>query len=562
MKVIFFLLIAVLCLGLRLTGNNWGLVTKSSLQNASYPNPVRGGNSRIIQGYAYDESNFMGFLQFYPNSKIIYRDYKNDKITFFESISRIYRSLLVGDMLRMIPVGPMLFGTFATGTSWIEKKIGVANSDIKTVFYNSNRMLTAIFSTLTLLALFYLIKITTSGPRIYPLIFLGCILFTLQPASVVHGHWVTYNPIMTLFKLFNLTLFIILYRHLPSLKFYKSLIYFSVLGMLIGISIAMKYTGASVALAIGIILLTIHLKQHGVPGFIKKYWTSAPFFFTLLIGIIPVVTYLILLSPSLLNELASEHSAKVSLETNANWISLIIRYFLKTLPSGIGWPVYISGLAGIIVTLGQWKKIRFEQFSILTLAFVLAGFMTTLPLGMMPQRSLTVYALWVVFSIWFYQWISTRINPWLFRLLIAYVIAGSAFASLQIDYYLVNDYPDYRNKASQYVINNIPHSSKLILHKSSKHGQIDVTMYETHEMPPDALYQYEFLYTTQLDKMKNIQGYAIYPDHWKGEEPLAIFHSSIKKEPFFFRVVRMLFGFHRCDQLIDVPSFGIYKINR
>ena len=74
------------------------------------------------------------------------------------------------------------------------------------------------------------------------------------------------------------------------------------------------------------------------------------------------------------------------------------------------------------------------------------------------------------------------------------------------------------------------------------------------------LYHYGFFHQDLLHTT-NFTGYAVYFDNWNADVPvLAKFQSVIKEESTFSRYVRMLLLFHRCDQLIQVPSFVIYRI--
>jgi hypothetical protein len=384
------------------------------------------------------------------------------------------------------------------------------------------------------------------------------------------------------------------------------------LGVFLGYSISLKFTLA-VTLATGIILFLIsslNWFKAGEPT-IKKIGKWDGVVYSSILLFTTITTYYIIISPALLSP---ENTVKLALALEAKEGHLVLfwKYMTKTLPSGLGWPVYLMGAIGVISTLLRYHPLTIRSATLLITALIFMVALILDPIGTMPQRSLTVYALWIIFATWGIQvilnflvskanslssnsktflsdsihsqqglisrklgvlknftpiqWIRNRpssrtvIHPILGIGMVFYVLMGGLLNSVLIDFSLLKDQPGYRTEVSRYVRNNIPAHSTLFLNVYSKHGHVDISMLENHFLSDSLLYHYEFLYPEQL--LKNPRsGFALYPENWTGGEVMQTFHSALKLEPKFFRYARMLSGYHKADQLINAPSFSVYRVS-
>ncbi len=561
---IFYCLIFIIAVGFRLYGNNWGLVTGAHLNNIGYPVEDNFKADWVVSGYVYDEERFMGALDFFGKSKKYYRDWISGQLSFFELTKYIVSAAWPGSFMQMRPVGPYFFSS----TAWLCYKTGQIfgmplsdKKDLISVYYKANRIINGIISaaSMWILLMYILMSRKKNSSNWLPL--LAITIFCFQPASVVHGHWVTYNSLLALAILSEMAYLNLICMRADIWSKNKFLMHCSTLSLLIGISIAAKFTAAAVII-VGAICFLLKFHWENKNNFkMKDIITSKYFFGSIILAVGGCLGFLVCIFPMFIVPNAPGITFKVEGAAYFSRTFVAAHYFLKTLPAGMGWPLYIIGLFGVATSLYNWKNISIHKISLISLIAIMIFAFTSNSLGMQPQRSLTIYLAWVVFAFWGLE--SLYCLEWkLFsHLVAAYLIIGGVYASSLINYQLKKDYPGYRNKISKFIVDNIDNGSNIYLHTITKHGQVDVSLYETQENPKYKKYQYLALYTWQLEKMEKINGYALYPDNWNGAEKIATYHSSLKKETRLIRYFRMFFGYHRGDQIVDVPSFSVYKID-
>ncbi|MFC1584828.1 hypothetical protein ACFL5V_04715 [Fibrobacterota bacterium] len=556
-------LLFLLGLALRVIGNGWGLVSTAALADAGCPMPDIQERPGTVGSYVYDEEAFGTFLPCVSLSAEKDEDHDLEGTPVRSNL----HSYMVEKRKQMIgnPLSPLfyawwtrLIGRFQ-GDS--EKRLQECDGQIS-LFYNTGRYFTALMSMAALVPFMLIMSHVVRKHDDKKLLSFGAaILFCFQPAIVVHSHWISYNPLMVLLQLMGFWLFIRLCQGLKSGPFTAALKWSLLFGMVTGAGIAVKDTAISLAVFAVAGLLLMAFQEYGFTGCCIKYWKSGYFRSSLLIVFFTYLAYVVL--TNLFVETAVVPATMKGSSYNlfsALHLETVIHYFSKTLPAGLGWPVYAAGIFGLAVNIVGYRKLSIERKLLIIWAGTLILGFTSTPLGRAPQRSLMVYCLWIYFAVWFLEALLYRSRAYAL-LLSGYLILGCATACFLVDYFLVEDTRGYRTEASRYVLEHIPHGSTLVFNSRQKHSQIDLGMFEDNMKQDGArLYDYKYRYYWK-DLEPEWKGYAVYfKDRKPGLQELAEFESIIKKEKGYVRYLRMGLGFHRFDQLIRVPSYSIYRI--
>jgi len=267
---IIFLLVASFVI--RWVGNDWGRVTAGSLKQAGYPLPHNINKNHVVSTYVYDEHAWFAVSKYISRINTIISKYKQNQISFINLIGSIYKNMEVGAHLGTTPVGLFLFSGWAKLIYYFDSGLGLNNLNFDTdrsILYRTGRFLNLLISTFLLIPFLFICNIfITNKSNKYGLLIFAGFIFCFLPPLVVHGKWLTYNPLMVLFELstFVLAIFIIK-KNDAKIQYYKGCI---LLGAVMGIGLATKYTiMAAVVTAIVGLGIKAYSKEKNAPNAIN-----------------------------------------------------------------------------------------------------------------------------------------------------------------------------------------------------------------------------------------------------------------------------------------------------
>jgi|GEM_PF-4452389 len=572
LSISLIILIAITALAARLIGNRFGLIHTGALAQAGYPLPSTVTSSIIPCTYVYDEESFTAFLPFFHEVKAWWADWRRGEISTAALCKACFKAARARQHMGVNPVGPVVYGCWAAAVKLagtIVHSAEVKGESLETIFFLAGRFLGPLISTCVLIPMFFLCRKAFGRSKHADwLCMAGSAFISLQPGHVVHGHWISYNPLVTLMELTGFFWALRIIEHVSphhNARGYRDSLLF---GAFLGLGLAAKYTTASVG---AVVITGMIIRAAGIFGWrrlVTAYWKSPYFLYPLCMCGAAAGTYCAIIGPAFFSDeiaVSSANQCRMALSLDdlkgASRSGLLLQYFIHTLPQGIGWPLYLVGWAGLIARFTRWRRTTINERLLALWALVFIAAFTSNELGPAPQRALTVYALWTIFALWGLDVCSQKSRV-MTAILLCYLLAGYAFQSMTIDYYLVKDTDGYRTEASAYVLKNIPAGAMLYFNANDKDALIDLAMFECQAKAAVVpLYRYAFFIPCRRS-VERQNGYAVCFNHQKVDGILlAEFSSCIKHETHGGRFLRMFFGHHRCDQLVLAPSYRIYGLS-
>ncbi len=545
----------VVALLVRIAALEWGLVHASGLKEAGYPMLADAASletdsrGRIYGSYVYDEESFIAFAPFYRQLSLSFADWRAERISLAQFVRQVYLGGAThGDSdMAIHPLGPALFTSWS---AWIAKarhgfSFSSNNDKWHTIHFRYGRWLTLGFSFLSA-GLFVALVRQTMGIPYGAASMAVAGLFLFQHTLLTHSRFITYNILAIALMLTCLWVTEGLFRRLESGEPVAKRA--AALGLCIGAGFTLKWTLMPV--------FGVCLGSLVVWGIWTRQWR--PIFLTLAISGGALLSALILLLPGILSQygaLAWENQERMIMGkylTQGSGLYRYFHYFFKTLPAGLGWPLYLIGAAGILVSFKEWRCLSRIRIMTLALLFLYLLLYPSNDLGITVQRALDVYALWLFPAVWFIHWTFSH-NRRVGWSISAFLALGIAFSSLSTTVYLRADNPGYRNQASSWVLRHIPPGDTLCHSLMDRHYMIDISIAELRTRGvPNPYYHWvlsndcgEGFAGTGIVALQSGQGAA-----------LQVFEPTVKQEPAWHRRVRQLLGYHRWDQIIHYPTLA------
>ncbi len=564
---------------------DWGWISEASLRQAGYPEsllvaaPVSSGygpQGRIYGSYVYDEENFAAFLPWFESTHALRKQIARQEMGFWPGLWALYQSAYVPGHLSFNPVAPMGFAAFTAllATRFFHLPADSPESWM-TVFYRFGRWVTVLV-TLPALLIFLGLWRQYTGIAHPAWLCVGAFAFLFHPLLLTHGRFITYNMAMAAMEM-GLMLWAAYFTdshrtHQP--RFWQA----ALAGMVLGMGIATKLTLAPVGLGVGIALL-----HQGYVGWRRGQTALSAYLPAWAFAATALAVATFFFAPALMNAGGAEGLANqkrmllglADLHTGTPMTRAWI-YFAHTLPAALGLPLYATGAAGL---LGILMRLRFSRSAGLNgwtrsqslwVAVTLCFFVLypSNALGLEVQRAQTVTCLWLLFAGWAlsktYQqayrlgsqrpWLRASLTMWSLYLGLALL-----FAALSTTWFFRADRPGYRQAMAAWTLQNIPAGDTIWIDRQDPSTLSHLSRVEWNK-PRTQVTRYHWeVHGEDEFRDQKPSAWGQYHAVCDCGERLAVFRSPVKNEVPWHRSMRMVFGWHRWDQLVNQPDFGFFK---
>lgn len=606
--VLLPLLVIALALGLRSAAWDWGLVTETNALKIGYPDSLipadfgrhTGGEAGSYFGsYAYDEETFGAAISTVLRLRIIRQQCHEEGVSLAGCIPRLYAGAYADIDMAASPVAAFYFSlltlTVAEGIYGIQPN---QREDLRTPLLRWGRWLAlpwlAVAAWIFLLYWFRFVR--TSGHGFAASAAFGLYVFLLQPNLLTHGRLLTYNFMVMVLELGVLALCLKwVVRDKPLASRYR---WAALTGILGGVGLATKMTLAPalvVACGYGMFIsLRFVIRNPGIlPSEKRPYTLLHALTLSLLFAGLAAATWYLLVYPALhaaegaqtLRYAERTLLGREDLQAGTPW-GRAFTYMTQTLPAAMGWPLYLTGLGGLVwrMAAGLRRSRDFQPFTPLegmTAAFLLLtmALYTTNPLGLAVQRTLTVIALFMLFAArgWLdaYRFFQNVTIP---RILLVtwagFILVGMLYGAMATTHLFAKDRPGYRNAMAAWMLQNLHAGDTLWLQGNDPHTLSDLALIEKLPRKPHAssvnpgqtYFHWEMRlpesFTERaIDSSANAAPSRLWGHYYAGcdcGQAVAVFSSPAKTETRVARLLRMGFGYHRWDQIMVQPDFALY----
>lgn len=560
---------------------DWGWISEAGLRQAGYPESLLvsaptsakyGPQGMIYGSYVYDEENFAAFLPWFERTHPLREAIARHELGFWPGLWALYRSAYVPGHLSFNPVAPMGFAAFTAvlATRFFGLPIDSPES-WKTIFFRFGRWVTVLLALPALLVFLGLWRHFT-GMAHPAWLGAGAFAFLFHPLLLTHGRFITYNIAMVAMEL-GLMLWVARITRAERPQGHSAW-QAAIAGMALGLGLATKLTIAPVGLCVGAVLL-----HQGYTEWRRSQKAFAACLPSLAYAVSALAVSLFFFAPALMNAGGAEGLANqkrmllglADLHTGTP-VTRAWAYFAHTLPAAMGWPLYATGAAGLIGLLCRLRFSRSGGWSgwtpsqSLWVAVTLA-FFTLYPsnaLGLEVQRAQTVTCLWFLFAGWAlsqaYRQVFHR-GAWRIAWTGWGVYLGLAllFGAFSTTWFFCSDRPGYRQAMAEWTLQHVPAGDTIWIDRQDPSTLSHLSRVEWDKpVTKSSLYHWEIHDEAEFRDRKP-KAWGQYHAVCDCGERVAVFRSPVKDEAEWHRGLRMLFGWHRWDQLVNQPDFALFK---
>ena len=514
------MLICLVALGLRVTGNQWGLVSAENIREAGYPVPSDQVDEERVFTYFWDELSFTSFLSAIRAVGESASAFRQGKLSALEAIGQMFRHAYATGDMGVVPVAPAIYGFWGVGVTAVKAVSGQGTMgwrDVLNNVYRGGRLLTALFSLLLFVPLFVFVRAhllpgRSTWWRVYAIaLAAGCYVL------VYHGHFMTYNPLVTLFELTGLLGILRLCERIERASRRALVWNVASLGLLMGVALATKLTTMLIPVMLALGLTVERVRRRGGREALRGILASRELSCFVGACVVALCVYLLLILPALL---FSEHTRaaiwmqqRMLLKTDdlaqSNITVTVPYYFGATLPAAMGWGLYLTGWCGLMLLVSRWRTLTLGPFLMVAWLGVSLLVYSTSPLGMLLMRASLVSIFFLCCSVYFTASVFAR-GRWgksVAITLASYLLIAGFTRSVVFDAQLLSDQPGYRTDLTRQVLREVEPGATIFT-MAGRIVSVDLTVIEragdgdTNMFGSDNVYRYETIprdyYVTNL----------------------------------------------------------------